>query len=453
MAVIGTPARRILMLLGWYYPDSIGGTERYTRMLARDLRDLGYRLIIAAPSVDETPRHDDDDGIPVYRYPLTAVPSLPELRGEESPQYLATFTQWLQEQRPDLVHMHSFSRGCGFYHAQAVKTLGFPLCLTVHVPGVTCATGTMRRWHQVSCDGAMRVARCTACLLHDKGVPRVLGYAATQIPTRLLRAAGCWQNRLTTGLRMAKLIKNRQTHVHMLFTLADHIVVVSQWLYEVLRRNGVTLHNLTLSRHGLSQEALRPPTPHPLPQPSVPLRVGYVGRFHPTKGVQVLVEAAKRLPASTPVTLHLYGTATGSEERQYLAAVRKQSEGDTRIAFAGEMTEQNRQNVFESFDILAVPSLWLETGPLVALEAFAAGLPVIGSDSGGLAELVTPEVNGILVQTGNVNAWTQALGAMSERWRCGAWTWHLPPVRKSVDVALDMQRVYEDIWAKRRERR
>ena len=41
-----------------------------------------------------------------------------------------------------------------------------------------------------------------------------------------------------------------------------------------------------------------------------------------------------------------------------------------------------------NFDLLAVPSQWMETGPIVVLEAHAVGTPVLGANLGGIAELV-----------------------------------------------------------------
>ncbi len=447
MSALAGP-RHILLLLGWYYPDNVGGTERYTQTLARDLIALGYRITIAAPALDDREQHYAYDDVPVYRYPIDVSPTTNEVQGTTPPRYFATFTRWLEAQRPDLVHMHSVTRGCGFFHARQVKSLGLPLCVTVHVPGVTCARGTMQRWGHVPCDGEMRVPRCTACVLHDKGVPRLVGYAMARMPARLARLADRWRNRLSTGVRMAELLTHRQTHMLTLLTLADHVVVVSQWLHDVLRRNGVASHHLTLSRHGLSESLLGPRAPRPLPQASAPLRLGYVGRFDPTKGVHVLVEAMRRLPASTPITLDLYGSASGGEEQRYLATVRQQAEGDARIAFRGQMTEDTRREVFGSFDMLAVPSTWLETGPLVVLEAFAAGMPVVGSDSGGIAELVSHGESGLLVKTGSSKAWTRTLREVADRWRQGQWTWRIPSVRASRDAALDMQRIYEEVWMK-----
>jgi len=45
--------------------------------------------------------------------------------------------------------------------------------------------------------------------------------------------------------------------------------------------------------------------------------------------------------------------------------------------------------------------VWLETGPLVVLEAFAAGVPVIGSRLGGIAEMVKEEQDGLLFRAGD----------------------------------------------------
>jgi len=68
----------------------------------------------------------------------------------------------------------------------------------------------------------------------------------------------------------------------------------------------------------------------------------------------------------------------------------------------------------KQYDLLAVPSQWLETGPMVVLEAFAAGIPVMGSNLGGIAELVQHHVNGILVEASSINAWANELEQLCE---------------------------------------
>jgi glycosyltransferase involved in cell wall biosynthesis len=164
------------------------------------------------------------------------------------------------------------------------------------------------------------------------------------------------------------------------------------------------------------------------------------------KGLELLVSAMRTLPSSTPIDLHIYGTARNDEEQGYLSVVRAVAAEDRRIVFHGEMTRSNRANALRSFDILAVPSLVLETGPLVVLEAFAVGLPVLGSRVGGIAELVSDGRSGKLVEVGNVAAWAHALRELAEQSVAGAWDWSIPWVRSSREVAQEMLELYQDAW-------
>ena len=54
--------------------------------------------------------------------------------------------------------------------------------------------------------------------------------------------------------------------------------------------------------------------------------------------------------------------------------------------------------MFDSFDVLVVPSIWLENSPLVVHEAFMFGVPVIGSRIGGTADLIQDGINGFLYE-------------------------------------------------------
>src|SRR5438552_17148600 len=83
--------------------------------------------------------------------------------------------------------------------------------------------------------------------------------------------------------------------------------------------------------------------------------------------------------------------------------------GDPRIAIAPPLPRARVAATLAQASALAIPSLWLETGPLVALEAKAAGLPVIGSRLGGIAELVREPEDGVLLPPGDIGAWTAAI--------------------------------------------
>jgi glycosyltransferase involved in cell wall biosynthesis len=170
-----------------------------------------------------------------------------------------------------------------------------------------------------------------------------------------------------------------------------------------------------------------------------PLRLLYLGRWHPFKGVDVAVKAVRNLPRHIPVELVLHGVAAGAEEIAYRAEVERLAGGDPRIQFRPPLQPAEVASALNEFDVLLVPSVWLETGPLVVLEAQVAGLFVIGSRLGGIAELVSEPGEGVLVPATDVAAWTQAIADAARRPRPLT---QPRAVRTMDDVAAQMAELY-----------
>src|SRR5262249_35873746 len=121
----------------------------------------------------------------------------------------------------------------------------------------------------------------------------------------------------------------------------------------------------------------------------------YFGRLDPTKGVDLLINAMQLAPAAN-VLLEVYGVhQPGSDS---LAALLKNAAAsDPRISMQPTLRPDAVVDAMRACNLVAVPSRWLETGPLVVLESFAAGTPVLGARLGGLAEIVTEGGDGMLV--------------------------------------------------------
>jgi glycosyltransferase involved in cell wall biosynthesis len=91
----------------------------------------------------------------------------------------------------------------------------------------------------------------------------------------------------------------------------------------------------------------------------------------------------------------------------------------------------------------------METGPLVVLEAFAAGVPILASALGGLVDKVTDEVDGLLVRPfDNVDAWAAALRRFTnDRDLANRLSASVGRPRSLTGVVDDMRALYECLHA------
>ena len=240
------------------------------------------------------------------------------------------------------------------------------------------------------------------------------------------------------------LAEQKRADILALGSLADRVVAVCGWLRDSLIANGLDPEHVVLSRQGVAA-ASAPATVRPSRDVG-PLRVGYLGRITSVKGLDVLVRAALKAAEQCQLELYVAGATQNAEDVEYLARVRAESDGCGAIHWVGALDAQQRDAFLAGIDILAVPSVLLETGPLVVLEAHAAGVPVLGSDLGGIAELITHGRDGLLVRHGDVSSWTQELvHCARDRELLAALRSGIRPVRTTGEVVQDMLRVYRDI--------
>jgi len=278
-------------------------------------------------------------------------------------------------------------------------------------------------------------------MLHGKGVHRTVSQALGALPAvvgygigRAGLSGGIW-----TAVRASELVGLRRAAFRELLAEADHIVAVCEWVRDLLIRNHANPRKLTLSRQGLREGVARS---RQVGHPGGNIRIAFLGRVARVKGIHLLLEAMSRV-AAPGLTLDIYGVVQDEEGRGLIEKFSRQIAADTRIRFLPALAFDDVIPTLETYDLLAVPSQWLETGPLVVYEAFAAGIPVLGSNLGGLAELVAHERNGLLVEPASVDAWAGALRrlvdepALLDQLRSG-----IPAVRTMTAVAEEMLNLY-----------
>ncbi|UCC94935.1 MAG: glycosyltransferase family 4 protein [Candidatus Omnitrophota bacterium] len=403
---------KIIQIPYCFYPDAVGGTEVYVESLSRHLQKDGFEVIISAPTVglNQTYFHN---ALKVRRFTISQKPdNLSEFYGKGDRKGAEEFAKIVDEEKPDLVHIHAFTWGISVYLVREIKKRNIPVVFTYHTPTASCQRGTLLFWGKRVCDGKLLLRRCTRCVLHGLGLPRGIAQLVSYMPVAtndILQKAN-FSGGIWTALRMSGLISIRQQTFGVFTSEADHIIAVCEWVKEVLSRNGVSEKKISVVRQGLSNEGI----PNDEKEASVydvdgqSLHIIYLGRVNPIKGIDVILRAIKASP-KVPIELHIYGVVQSRQEQRYLQKLKRIAASDPRILFKNSVSNEEIMPLLKRYHALAVPSQWLETGPLVVLEAFSARIPVIGSNRGGIAELVKDGVNGILVKAGDVKAWSKIL--------------------------------------------
>jgi glycosyltransferase involved in cell wall biosynthesis len=430
-------------------PAPPGGTEVHIRGLSAGLRSSGVESVIAAPA--RTPGTEDIDGIRTHRFAMSPAPAdLAELYGAGDATAAAGFAALLDREQPDVVHQHAVTPACSADVLLGARARGIATVLTYHTPTTSCQRGTLLRWGSDVCSGDLSAEPCAACTLHGLGLPRPFAsvVAATPRPVgRLLGRArllgGVW-----TALRMSALIELHHARAAALFAAADRVIAPATWVRDLLRRNGVPEDRLVVIRQGVDDAEPRAPRPR---RPGEALRLVHLGRLDPVKGTALLIDAVRAI-ADAPLTLDIFGVVQGAGADDHRVTIEALAEGDARIRVRPAVPPGGVHARLGDYHAVVVPSQWMETGPLVVLEAFRAGVPVIGSSLGGIHDLVRQDVDGWLVDPfGSVDAWSRVLARAAsdervvERWRA-----NVHPPRSMTDVARETRAAYDAALAAHR---
>jgi glycosyltransferase involved in cell wall biosynthesis len=436
---------KTLHLVYSIHPSPAGGTEVYVEGLCRALRDAGEEAVIAAPAA--TDARYLVKGVRVRGFEHTPEPKdLAILYGQPDPVAVRAFERVLDEERPDLFHQHAISPACSVELMARAKARGIPVVFTYHTPAASCQRGTLLRWGTDVCDGCLTTSPCTECALTSY-VSRPLAKVLARVPPSVGAAVGRrLSGRVWTGLRMSSLVARRVAEAQRLFTIADQYVALAPWVRALLVGNGVPPERIVDVAHGTDVTPI-PATSRPrrssVPGANRSLRIAHLGRFDPTKGTDVIVRAVRALPAAR-ISLDIFGVTQAGGEA-YARMVRTLASGDGRIVFRPPVPHEAIAATLSEYDAVAVPSQWLETGPLVVLEAFAAGVPVIGSAIGGLADKIRDGEDGILVRPHDrVPAWSAALAhALSADGLLDRLRASIRAPRTVRAVAADLQSLYD----------
>lgn len=379
---------RLLYVIHQFFPDCHSGTEQYCLAAAREARRRGHEVTVLSLHA----RHEDElppvqlfelpyDGFRVVRLNhWRRMNPNDVLRDYENLHLDGWFQRVLDDVRPQAVHFFHL-RQLGSNLIGVARRNGLRTVVNLMDFWYLCPRFTLLRRDGSLCEGPPEGgAGCVAC-----EYPELAGVA----PADLREGSD------SPPSRHRALLDRAATQFRHLSD-ADVVFAPSRFLAGMFARNGFPPARLTVLPYGLEPDRIRA---IPMSRPRRPLRLGFCGVLSPWKAPHLAVEAVHGTDAD--VTLRINGRVDEPMFQDYIDRMRAGAVGDSRIEFAGPYAAADAPRVFAGMDALIVPSTWYENTPFVVLEALAAGVPVLASDLGGLAEVVRDGENGALFRAGD----------------------------------------------------
>ncbi len=270
---------------------------------------------------------------------------------------------------PDVMHCHNLFPLFSTSVYDAAREAGVPVVQTLHNFRMKCANGLLMREGQI-CERCVGKTFPHSCVRLRCYQGSAIGSAAAAASITLNHLRQTYQQKVDIFVALSAFCRSK----FLEFGLpADKVLIKPNFL-------DPSLETAVCVEEG-RQAAAAAEREHFL----------FAGRVSPEKGLSTLLAAWKLLPEPRPL-LKIVGDGREAEHLRVAT-----TEG-LPIEWLGRLPQQQVRSLMRRAAAVVVPSVWYEGFPLVAVEAFAAGTPVIASDIGSLSEIVGRDGAGLLVK-------------------------------------------------------
>lgn len=342
---------KILFVNTLYYPNIIGGAEKSLQILAESLVEEGHQGVVVSISPGKQVEVRDVNGVKVYYVPLKNLywpfdDAKPSVLKKLLWHTIDTLNPWMSQElgkimdaeAPDILHTNNLM-GFSTLVWKLARERGIRVVHTLREYSLLCVRGIMFKNEQ-NCTN--QCLECKPFVSPRKNLSQLVD-----------AVVGISQSILDRHLKFGYF---SQTQIQK--------VIFNPY---PLKLNG-TSNIISLDKKH-------------------PLRLGFLGRLTPEKGIEFLLKTLMQLPHAD-WELWVGGKGTIDYE-QYLS----NSYSMSNVRLLGFIKPEE---LFQNINLLVVPSLWDEPLGRTVFEAYAHGIPVIGSSRGGIPEIIDEGKTGFI---------------------------------------------------------
>ena len=340
-----------------------GGSEKYYFELAKLLKERGHEVAFFSMQNEKNIKADCKEYF-VENIDLNSNNKLKALDVIYSKKNKERMLQVIEEFKPDIIHVNNFQRQLSSSIITIAKKKNIPVVFTAHDLQAICPNITMLDINNNICNACIK-GKYTNCIkkacIKDSKLKSLLGalegyfYRINKIYTKKI----------------------------------DYIITPSNFLKKKLIEDGIPQEKIETLYNFIDVEEYNIPTK----DEGYAL---YCGRLAKEKGILNLIEAFSKIDVGT-----LYIAGDGPEADKIKDTI-EEKHLDKRIKLLGMLEKEDMKQYISNSKFVVVPSIWYENCPFSIIESLTMGKPVIGSNIGGIPELVQNGDNGFTYEYSNI---------------------------------------------------
>lgn len=337
-----------------------GGSEKYYFELGELLKQHDHEVAYFSMENEKNIKTGDKEYF-VPKFDLNNSSKLKALDVIYSKKNEKMMEKALDEFKPDVVHLNNFQRQLSASIIKPIKKRNIPIVFTAHDVQAICPAITMMDNDKNPCELCMK-GKYINCIKKscNKG-------------SKLKSALGA--------------IEGYYYRNHKIYTdKIDYIITPSEFYRTKFIEDGINPNKIQAIHNSIEMNDYNVETQ----DDGYAL---YFGRLSKEKGILNLINAFAKCDKG-----NLYIAGEGPE-KENIEKIIKENKLEDRVKLLGFLNKEQMTDVTRKCKFVVVPSIWYENCPYSVLETLAIGKPIIGSNMGGIPELVIDNENGFIYNT------------------------------------------------------